>query len=228
MIDIQGKSIESKKKGGRLKHKHLTLSYLVSILFFFTLMIRSEAFAESTDPLPKAVAFVAQLKDQVMGLYRSQAEDHRRAELCSIIESSSDLTYMADASLGRYRNRLNEDQKKEFRTVFLSLVTGLFDRAFAPLQDGEVFVLPAVQSLQTEQVVRMQVIRPSRSPLNLQFYLHQSADGEKLTLVDGASEGVRLVRVLQSSFDSQISDAKGDLDLFLTNLKSKNSFCLNH
>lgn len=174
---------------------------------------------ETPDALVKRVA------QEVIEIIKAdplvQAGD--QARIRELVESkllpSFDFTRMTALAMGRNWRTANSEQQQQLEAEFRTLLVRTYSGALTQYRDEALEYKPLrANPGATEVVVRTLVLKPGRTPIQIDYSMEQTPQGWKA--YDVIVGGVSLVTNYREEFNAQIQD--GGIDGLITSLASKN------
>ncbi len=170
-------------------------------------------------------ALVKRLSEETIAIIKSdplvQAGD--RARVHELVESkllpSFNFTRMSALAMGKNWRLANEDQKKRIEAEFKTLLVHTYSGALTQYRDEVLKYKPLrAKSGATEVTVQTPVVKPGRSPIQIDYSMEKTPEGWKA--YDIIVGGVSLVTNYREEFNSQIQS--GGIDGLINTLKNKN------
>jgi len=171
-----------------------------------------------------AAAFIRDLGNQAIADLSDESVPMktRKERFRDLVDEGFAMETISRFVLGRYARVADDEQLKEFRNVFLSVVTQRFLPLFEGYTKDDFRVEGAKADPRSEKlfVVNSRV----RSPRNNQFakagWRVQNRDG-KLQIVDVMAEGVSMAITLRSEYSALIQNNGGRVSALIDQLEKK-------
>lgn len=152
------------------------------------------------------------------------AEEQRVDALVSLFEARTDAALLGRLALGRYWNRLSDDQQRDYLELFRQVVIRSMARrlnqyakdATGPVEE-RFQILSSVPAGKRDTLVRSKVFPTSGPPLVVDWRVRQG-DAEPL-IIDLIVEGASLLVAQRSEFAAVIE--RQDVDGLLTELRAR-------
>ncbi|UFS68708.1 ABC transporter substrate-binding protein [Geomonas sp. RF6] len=178
------------------------LAILVVSFFLLTLSVAAQAGASVTEEVKKTVDHVVQIvSDESMK--QPQKEPQRRAQLKKAIGAIFDYGEMAQRSLGRHWKDRTPAERKEFVSLFETLLENSYSGKIESYHNEKIeYLKETVEGDYAE--VRSKVITPKRDEYTLDYRLLKK--GGKWMVYDVIIEGVSLVSNYRGQFGRIIAN----------------------
>jgi phospholipid transport system substrate-binding protein len=161
----------------------------------------------------RAEAFVASIGNSVLAAARAASESQFRA----IMRKSADIPTIANYTLGRYRSRLQPNQRKEFYSLFENYIARVFVSNASKIA-GTSLKITGSQARSDSVIVSSEVeFGGGRPPMPVLWRLVKSGGGYKI--FDISVQGVWLAGLTQQSFVSVVSKNNGDITSLISFLR---------
>ena len=185
----------------------------------FVLIAVAGATAPRDAAAQNATAFVQTLGTeaiQVLGPSVSPAQ--RLARFRQLFQNDFDVAGIGQFVLGRYWRTATPQQQQEFLQLFQEYVVQAYATRLAQY-GGEPFQVTGARPSGEETVVSSQVIRPSGSPIQIDWYLINR--GGQFRISDVYVGGVSMKVTQRDEFAAIIQHDGGRIDGLLTQLRQK-------
>lgn len=159
---------------------------------------------------------IADLSDQDVPI------DTRKKRFRELVDNGFAMDTISRFVLGRYARVASDAEMREFRDVFLSVVTARFLPLFEGYTKNDFHVDGAKSDPRSDKLFLVNT--RVRSPRNGQFatagWRVQNRDG-KLQIVDVVAEGVSMAITLRSEYSSAIQQNGGQVSALISRLEKK-------
>lgn len=131
-----------------------------------------------------------------------------------------DFEKMTNLALGRYRRKMNDEQKIDMQNVFQELLVRTYSKALLEYENQGVNYLPSKGSVEKGEVtVRTEIEQPGGLPIPLNYKLYLKDGSWKV--YDISVDNISLVTNYRSSFARQIK--KTGIDGLIKSLRDRNA-----
>ena len=186
----------------------------IFIIFFFILSLTQKSFGYSSDPKQ----FITEIVDEVKKiLVDTNTKEFKTAKLSEIALKTVDIKGVAYYSLGNYRKKLNDEQMKEYLSLFEKYFLKSFTSRLADYSDPKINVLSTEILNPKYTIVRSLLIATDKKPeVNIEWRIY-TKNPDKPLIRDLIIEGLSLARTQKEEFASVIETNNGDVSkLFIT------------
>ena len=184
------------------------------IIIFFIFALTHKGFAYSTDPKQ----FIQEIVDEAKEiLIESNSTDFKTEKLSEVALKTVDIKGVAYYSLGSYRKELNDEQMKEYLTLFEKYFLKSFTSRLTDYSDPKIDVLSTDVLNPKYTIVKSVLLATDKKPaVNIEWRVY-TKNPDKPLIRDLIIEGLSLARTQKEEFASVIETNNGDVaKLFIT------------
>ena len=184
------------------------------IIIFFIFALTQESFAYSSDPKQ----FIQEIVDEAKKvLIDSNTKEFKTKKLSEMALKTVDIKGVAYYTLGGYRKELNDEQMKEYLTLFEKYFLKSFTSRLTDYSDPKINVLSADVLNPKYTIVKSLLLATDKKPeVNIEWRVY-TKNPDKPLIRDLIIEGLSLARVQKEEFASVIESNNGDVSkLFIT------------
>tara|TARA_Y100000590_G_scaffold280301_1_gene314886 strand:- start:3480 stop:4073 length:594 start_codon:yes stop_codon:yes gene_type:complete len=188
--------------------------FFIFIILFFGLAHKS--FAYSSDPKK----FITEIVDEAKAiLIATNTKEFRTKKLSEIALKSVDIKGVAYYSLGSYRKKLNDEQMKEYLSLFEKYFLKSFTSRLADYSDPKIDVLSAEVVNEKYTIVKSLLQGTDKKPeVKIDWRIY-TKNPDKPLIRDLIIEGLSLARTQKEEFTSVIESNDGDVTKLFVTLK---------
>ena len=184
------------------------------IIIFFVFGLTQKSFAYSSDPKQ----FIQEVVDEVKKvLVETNSKEFKTKKLSEMALKTVDIKGVAYYSLGNYRKELNDEQMKEYLSLFEKYFLKSFTSRLTDYSDPKIEVL-STDVLNTKYtIVKSLLLATDKKPaVNIEWRVY-TKNPDKPLIRDLIIEGLSLARTQKEEFASVIETNNGDITkLFIT------------
>ena len=190
--------------------KNLKIIFVsVLILFFST----SDSWSKS------ASEFISSLSSEASNILSSKlSEDEKIIRLKEIGNQSVDIEGVGLYTLGKYRKKLNDSQKKQYKELFKNYFLKSFSNRLVGYTDAKIAVLSEEIKNEKYTIVYSKLIGTSERPEVKIDWRVYTKDPENPLIRDLVIEGLSLARTQKEEFNSIIANNDGNIEALFENL----------
>ena len=187
-------------------------NFFIIIFFIFGLM--QDSFAYSSDPKQ----FIQEIVDEVKKvLVETNSKEFKTKKLSEMALKTVDIKGVAYYSLGNYRKELNDEQMKEYLSLFEKYFLKSFTSRLTDYSDPKIEVLSTDVLNAKYTIVKSLLLATDKKPaVNIEWRVY-TKNPDKPLIRDLIIEGLSLARTQKEEFASVIETNNGDITkLFIT------------
>ena len=184
------------------------------IIFFFISLIAQKSFSYSSDPKQ----FISEIVDEVKKiLVDTNTKEFKTKKLSEIALKTVDIKGVAYYSLGNYRKTLNEEQMKEYLSLFEKYFLKSFTSRLTDYSEPKIEVISAKILNPKYTMVESLLLGTDKKPeVKIDWRIY-TKNPDKPLIRDLIIEGLSLARTQKEEFSSVIEANNGDITkLFIT------------
>jgi len=184
------------------------------IIIFFIFGLTQESFAYSSDPKQ----FIQEIVDEAKKiLVDANTKKFKEKKLSEMALETVDIKGVAYYTLGNYRKKLNDEQMKEYLSLFEKYFLKSFTSRLTDYSDPKIDVLSAEVLNSKYVIVKSLLLATDKKPaVNIEWRVY-TKNPDKLLIRDLIIEGLSLARTQKEEFASVIETNNGDVTkLFIT------------
>ena len=184
------------------------------IIIFFIFGLTQNSFAYSSDPKQ----FIQEIIDEAKKiLIATNTKEFKTTKLSEIALRTVDIKGVAYYSLGKYRKELNDEQLKEYLTLFEKYFLKSFTSRLTDYSEPKIDVVSTEVLNPKYTIVKSLLIATDKKPeVNIEWRVY-TKNPEKPLIRDLIIEGLSLARTQKEEFASVIETNNGDVTkLFIT------------
>ena len=184
------------------------------IIVFFIFGLTQESFAYSSDPKQ----FIQEVVDEAKKvLAETNSKEFKTKKLSEMALKTVDIKGVAYYSLGNYRKELNDEQMKEYLSLFKKYFLKSFTSRLTDYSDPKIDVLSTDVLNAKYTIVKSLLLATDKKPaVNIEWRVYTN-NPDKPLIRDLIIEGLSLARTQKEEFASVIEANNGDITkLFIT------------
>ena len=184
------------------------------IIIFFIFGLIQNSFAYSSDPKQ----FIQEVVDEVKKvLVETNSKEFKTKKLSEMALKTVDIKGIAYYSLGNYRKELNDEQMKEYLSLFEKYFLKSFTSRLTDYSDPKIEVLSTDVLNAKYTIVKSLLLATDKKPaVNIEWRVY-TKNPDKPLIRDLIIEGLSLARTQKEEFASVIETNNGDITkLFIT------------
>ena len=184
------------------------------IIIFFVFGLTQNSFAYSSDPKQ----FIQEIVDEVKKvLVETNSKEFKTKKLSEMALKTVDIKGVAYYSLGNYRKELNDEQMKEYLSLFEKYFLKSFTSRLTDYSDPKIEVLSTEVLNPKYTIVKSLLLATDKKPaVNIEWRVY-TKNPDKPLIRDLIIEGLSLARTQKEEFASVIETNNGDITkLFIT------------
>ena len=174
----------------------------------------------NTELLANPIDFISRLtSDASKVLASSESKDNKMLKLINLAEESVDIDGIGMYSLGKYRKNLNDDQKKEYKSLFKKYFLKSFSSRLSEYTDPKINVL-SEEVISKKYTIVFSVLEANekRPEIKIDWRVY-TINPDKPLVRDLIIEGLSLARTQREEFNSIIQNGNGDIEILFLNLR---------
>ena len=186
------------------------------IIIFFVFGLTQNSFAYSSNPKQ----FIQEIVDEVKKvLVETNSKEFKTKKLSEMALKTVDIKGVAYYSLGNYRKELNDEQMKEYLSLFEKYFLKSFTSRLTDYSDPKIEVL-STDVLNTKYtIVKSLLLATDKKPaVNIEWRVY-TKNPDKPLIRDLIIEGLSLARTQKEEFASVIETNNGDITKLFISLK---------
>ena len=184
------------------------------IIIFFIFGLTQNSFAYSSDPKQ----FIQEVVDEAKKvLVETNSKEFKTKKLSEMALKTVDIKGIAYYSLGNYRKELNDEQMKEYLSLFEKYFLKSFTSRLTDYSDPKIEVLSTDVLNAKYTIVKSLLLATDKKPaVNIEWRVY-TKNPDKPLIRDLIIEGLSLARTQKEEFASIIETNNGDITkLFIT------------
>ena len=184
------------------------------IIVFFIFALTQNSFAYSSDPKQ----FIQEVVDEAKKiLIATNTEEFKTTKLSEMALRTVDIKGVAYYSLGKYRKELNDEQLKEYLTLFEKYFLKSFSSRLTDYSEPKIDVVSTEVLNPKYTIVKSILIATDKRPaVSIEWRVY-TKNPDKPLIRDLIIEGLSLARTQKEEFSSVIETNNGDVTkLFIT------------
>ena len=184
------------------------------IIIFFIFGLTQNSFAYSSDPKQ----FIQEVVDEAKKvLVATNTKEFKTSKLSEMALRTVDIKGVAYYSLGKYRKELNDEQLKEYLTLFEKYFLKSFTSRLTDYSEPKIDVLSTEVLNPKYTIVKSLLLATDKKPaVNIEWRVY-TKNPDKPLIRDLIIEGLSLARTQKEEFASVIETNNGDVTkLFIT------------
>lgn len=158
----------------------------------------------------RAVAF---LSDPSLG------QEQRKAKFRSLLRDSYDMDTIARFALGRYWRLASTQQRKDYRSLFESMVVNVYARRFEDYKGQKFEVRSQRTDGDSDVLVNSYIVSGEGPDVKVDWRVRYK--NGKYRIVDVIVEGVSMAMTQRSEFSAVIQKGGGDVQVLIDHLKAQ-------
>jgi len=186
----------------------------IFIIVFFVFGLMQKSFSYSSDPKQ----FIQEIVDEAKKiLVETNTKEFKTAKLSEIALKTVDINGVAYYSLGSYRKELNDEQLKEYLTLFEKYFLKSFTSRLSDYSEPKIDVISTEILSPKYTIVKSVLLATDKKPaVNIEWRVY-TKNPDKPLIRDLIIEGLSLARTQKEEFASVIETNDGDVaKLFIT------------
>ena len=189
-----------------------TTTFLIFLVIFFSSIakvysIEPDIFVQST------------VNRASEALNNKFSKEEKIAKLKAIAKETVDITGIGFYTLGSYRKKINDEQKKEYSNLFEQYFLKSFASRLAEYSNPEIEVLSKKRLNENYTMVSSVLVATEQRPQVKIDWRIYTKNPEKPLIRDLIIEGLSLVRTQKEEFSSIIQSNDGDINALFSTLK---------
>ena len=186
------------------------------IIIFFIFGLRQNSFAYSSDPKQ----FIQEVVDEAKKiLIATNTKEFKTTKLSEMALRTVDIKGVAYYSIGKYRKELNDEQLKEYLTLFEQYFLKSFTSRLTDYSEPKIDVVSTEVLNPKYTIVKSILIATDKKPaVNIEWRVY-TKNPEKPLIRDLIIEGLSLARTQKEEFASVIETNNGDVTKLFISLK---------
>ena len=184
------------------------------IIIFFVFGLTQKSFAYSSDPKQ----FIQEVVDEVKKvIVETNSKEFKTKKLSEMALKTVDIKGVSYYSLGNYRKEINDEQMKEYLSLFEKYFLKSFTSRLTDYSDPKIEVLSTDVLNAKYTIVKSLLLATDKKPaVNIEWRVY-TKNPDKPLIRDLIIEGLSLARTQKEEFASVIETNNGDVTkLFLT------------
>jgi len=184
------------------------------IIIFFIFGLTQKSFSYSSDPKQ----FIQEVVDEAKKiLIATNTKEFKTTKLSEMALRTVDIKGVAYYSLGKYRKELNDEQLKEYLTLFEKYFLKSFTSRLTDYSEPKIDVLSTEVLNPKYTIVKSVLLATDKKPaVNIEWRVY-TKNPDKPLIRDLIIEGLSLARTQKEEFSSVIESNDGDvIKLFIT------------
>jgi len=184
------------------------------IIIFFIFGLIQNSFAYSSDPKQ----FIQEVVDEAKKvLVETNSKEFKTKKLSEMALKTVDIKGIAYYSLGNYRKELNDEQMKEYLSLFEKYFLKSFTSRLTDYSEPKIEVLSTKVLNPKYTIVKSVLLATDKKPaVNIEWRVY-TKNPDKPLIRDLIIEGLSLARTQKEEFASVIETNNGDITkLFIT------------
>jgi len=184
------------------------------IIIFFIFGLTQNSFAYSSDPKQ----FIQEIVDEAKKvLVETNSKEFKTKKLSEMALKTVDIKGVAYYSLGNYRKKLNDEQLKEYLSLFEKYFLKSFTSRLTDYSEPKIEVRSTEVLNPKYTIVKSLLLATDKKPaVNIEWRVY-TKNPDKPLIRDLIIEGLSLARTQKEEFSSVIETNNGDISkLFIT------------
>ena len=188
----------------------------IFIIVFFIFGLTQKSFAYSSDPKQ----FIQEIVDEAKKiLVDTNTKEFKTEKLSEIALNTVDIKGVAYYSLGSYRKELNDEQMKEYLTLFEKYFLKSFTSRLTDYSDPKIDVISTEVLNPKYTIVKSILLATDKKPeVKIEWRVYTKNPNKPL-IRDLIIEGLSLARTQKEEFASVIETNNGDITKLFVTLK---------
>ena len=187
------------------------------VLIFFILVLTSKSFSNNSDPK----IFIQGIVDEAKKiLVETNSKEFKSDKLSELALKSVDINGIAYYTLGKYRKKLNEEQMKEYLSLFEKYFLKSFTSRLTDYSDPKIEVISTEVINAKYTIVKSILLATDKKPeVKIEWRVY-TKNPDKPLIRDLIIEGLSLARTQKEEFASVIETNNGDISKLFITLKA--------
>ena len=187
------------------------------IIIFFIFGLTQKSFAYSSDPKQ----FIQEIVDEAKQiLVETNSKEYKTKKLSEMALKTVDIKGVAYYSLGNYRKELNEEQMKEYLSLFEKYFLKSFTSRLTDYSEPKIEVLSTEVLNAKYTIVKSQLLATDKKPaVNIEWRVY-TKNPDKPLIRDLIIEGLSLARTQKEEFGSILKSNDGDINALFSSLEN--------
>ena len=188
----------------------------IFITFFLIFLFTQKVYGYSADPKQ----FISEIVEEAKSiLVESNTKEFKAKKLSEMALKTVDIKGVAFYSLGKYRKNLNEEQLKEYLSLFEKYFLKSFTSRLADYSDPKIDVVSVEVLNPKYTIVKSVLLATNKQPEVKIDWRVYTKDPNKPLIRDLIIEGLSLARTQKEEFSSVIESNNGDVSKLFNTLK---------
>jgi len=186
------------------------------IAIFLIFIFANKSFSYSTDPKQ----FISEIVEEAKQiLVASNSKEYKTKKLSEMALQTVDIKGVGFYSLGKYRKNLNDDQLKEYLSLFEKYFLKSFTSRLTDYSDPKINVISVEVINPKYTIVKSILLATSKRPeVKIEWRVY-TKNPDKPLIRDLIIEGLSLARTQKEEFSSVIESNNGDVTKLFSTLK---------
>jgi len=186
------------------------------IIFFLIFLFTQGVYGYSSDPKQ----FISEIVEEAKSvLTKSNTKEFKSKKLSEMALKTVDIKGVAFYSLGKYRKNLNEEQLKEYLSLFEKYFLKSFTSRLADYSDPKIDVVSVEVLNPKYTIVKSVLLATNKQPEVKIDWRVYTKDPNKPLIRDLIIEGLSLARTQKEEFSSVIESNNGDVTKLFDTLR---------
>ena len=188
----------------------------IFIIIFFIFGLTQKSFAYSSDPKQ----FISEIVDEAKKiLVETNTKEFKTQKLSEIALKTVDIKGVAYYTLGGYREKLTDEQMKEYLSLFEKYFLKTFSSRLTDYSDPKIDVLSAEVKNSKYTIVKSLLLGTDKKPeVNIEWRVYTKNPAKPL-IRDLIIEGLSMARAEKEQFASVIESNDGDITKLFDTLR---------
>jgi len=186
------------------------------IIIFLILSLSQKSYGYSSDPKQ----FISEIVDEAKKiLVETNTKEFKTKKLSEMALKTVDIKGVAYYSIGKYRKNLNDEQLKEYLSLFEKYFLKSFTSRLTDYSDPKIDVLSVEVLNPKYTIVKSLLLATDKKPeVNIEWRVYTKNPNKPL-IRDLIIEGLSLARTQKEEFASVIESNNGDVTKLFDTLK---------
>ena len=186
------------------------------IIIFFIFGLTQKSFAYSNDPKQ----FISEIVDEAKKiLVETNTKEFKTQKLSEIALKTVDIKGVAYYTLGGYREKLTDEQMKEYLSLFEKYFLKTFSSRLTAYSEPKIDVLSAEVKNSKYTIVKSLLLGTDKKPeVNIEWRVY-TKNPDKPLIRDLIIEGLSMARAEKEQFASVIESNDGDITKLFDTLR---------